>query len=63
MKSLIGSIVAVVLLFLLVLVALGTNFGDLEIVVWFVALVASLFFVVRHHRRGRSEGDSGSSLV
>ncbi|MEU8540249.1 hypothetical protein AB0C52_09695 [Streptomyces sp. NPDC048717] len=63
MKSLIGSIVAVVLLFLLVLVALGANFGDLEIVVWFVAFVASLFFVVRHHRRGRSEGGSGSSPV
>ncbi|MFJ4006934.1 hypothetical protein ACIPWL_26260 [Streptomyces sp. NPDC090023] len=63
MKSLIGSIIAIVTLFILILLALGSQFGDLEITVWIVALAASLFFVVRHHRRNKNKERSGNAPV
>ncbi|MFJ3663243.1 hypothetical protein ACIPPM_22570 [Streptomyces sp. NPDC090119] len=63
MKSLIGSIIAISTLFILILLTLGSQFGEFEITVWIAALTASLFFVVRHHRRNKNKERSGNAPV
>lgn len=48
---LLGQIALVVAVFLAVLLVLGSGFGQLEIMVWLVALAAAITFVVRRQRR------------
>ncbi|GAA5701271.1 hypothetical protein AQJ43_14960 [Streptomyces avermitilis] len=51
MKSLIGPIVVILAIFFGILFLLGSQFGAIEITVWFAALVAALTFTVRRQRR------------
>ncbi|MFF7164072.1 hypothetical protein ACFZBP_22405 [Streptomyces sp. NPDC008086] len=55
MKSLVGSLIAVLAVFALILLVLGSGFGGIEISLWLAALVASVVFTVRHHRRKDKE--------
>ncbi|MET7526816.1 hypothetical protein ACWD9K_00045 [Streptomyces sp. 900116325] len=63
MKSLIGSMIAIIALFLIVLLLLGSQFGGLEIIVWLVALTASLVFAARHHKRSKKKEDAEGTSV
>ncbi|MGA5584524.1 hypothetical protein ACPCIY_25970 [Streptomyces thermodiastaticus] len=58
MKSLTGTIVAITAFFVLVILLLGSQFGGVEITVWLAALIASLVFAVRHHRRNKNQEGS-----
>ncbi|MDN3289599.1 hypothetical protein QWL27_28190 [Streptomyces thermocarboxydus] len=53
MRSLIVNVVLVVAVFALVLLALGSGMGGMEITIWFGALLASLVFVISRYVRQR----------
>ncbi|MEV5425750.1 hypothetical protein AB0K85_23695 [Streptomyces cellulosae] len=53
MRSLIVNVVLVVAVFALVLLALGSGKGGVEITIWFGALLASLVFVISRYVRQR----------
>jgi Ca2+/Na+ antiporter len=59
MKSLIGSLIAIFAFFVLVLLLLGSHFGGIEIIAWLVALVASVMFTVRRHRKKKTGAEGG----
>lgn len=55
--------IAIIALFLIVLLLLGSQFGGLEITVWLVALTASLVFAARHHKRSKKKEDAEGTSV
>ncbi|MEV0598484.1 hypothetical protein AB0I82_04145 [Streptomyces sp. NPDC050315] len=54
MKSLVGTIIAIVAFFILILFVFGSGFGALEISVWF-AFVAALVIAIRANRKKPSQ--------
>jgi hypothetical protein len=50
MLRLVGIVAAVVVLFWVALVALGSAIGSIELLIWFVLLVATLIVVIRKER-------------
>jgi predicted lipid-binding transport protein (Tim44 family) len=61
-KSLMGTMIAIIAFFLLIILVLGAQFGGIEIIVWLAALTASIFFAVRHHKRKRQESPQNGSV-
>ncbi|OIJ85066.1 hypothetical protein BIV25_45000 [Streptomyces sp. MUSC 14] len=59
MKSLTGSLIAVIAFFVLILLVLGSGFGGIEILVWIAALAGSITLTVRHHRKNKAGNSSG----
>lgn len=51
MKSLIGQIALIIAIFLALLLTLGSGFGQVEITIWFVALIGLISVSVWRHRR------------
>lgn len=51
MKSLIGQIAVIIAVFLALLLILGSGFGQIEIMIWFVALIGLISFSIWRHRR------------
>ncbi|MGW2723050.1 hypothetical protein [Streptomyces sp. NPDC001492] len=60
MKSLIGSLIAIFAFFILILAVLGSSFGGIEIIAWLAALVASVIFTIRRHRKGKRDVSAGT---
>ncbi|CAL9536687.1 hypothetical protein SUDANB70_04174 [Streptomyces sp. enrichment culture] len=54
MKPLVAKMALILAVFLVVLLFLGSGFGQVEIGLWFAALVASLAFVVQRYRIKRN---------
>ncbi|MGW0907011.1 hypothetical protein [Streptomyces sp. NPDC002853] len=58
MKSLILQIVAILAVFFIILLALGAQFGTVEISIWGVTQIALIVFVILRYRRASSAEDS-----
>jgi hypothetical protein len=58
MKSLILQIVAILAVFFIILLALGAQFGTVEIAIWGVAQIALIAIVILRYRRASSESNS-----
>ncbi|MGV9286754.1 hypothetical protein [Streptomyces sp. NPDC003719] len=57
------NLLLVVVVFALVLLAVGSGMGAVEISIWFVAQLAAIIFVVRRYVRQRRPSHQGRQTV